>query len=67
MQTENHSPEPAVHDIVLDVEGVLVVVHVAVHRHLHQEEAHMGGDYLSQPSDHPGEKIDNSGKTLEKI
>ena len=47
---------PAVHDIVLDVEGVLVVVHVAVHRHLHQEEPDVGGDDLGQPGDHPGTK-----------
>jgi hypothetical protein len=40
---------------VLDVERVLVVVHVAVHRHLHQEEADVGGDDLRQPGDHPGQ------------
>ena len=45
---------PAVHDIVLDMEGMLVVVHVAVHRHLHQEETDMGRDDLSQSCDHPG-------------
>ena len=47
---------PAVHDIVLDVERVLVVVHVAVHRHLHQEETDVGRDNLSQSCDHPGIK-----------
>ena len=39
---------------MLDVEGVLVVVHVAVHRHLHQEEPDVRGDDLGQPGDHPG-------------
>ena len=48
--------KPAVHDIVLDVERVLVVVHVAVHRHLHQEETDVGRDNLSQSCDHPGIK-----------
>ena len=41
---------------MLDVEGVLVVVHVAVHRHLHQEEPDVGGDDLGQTGDHPGTK-----------
>ena len=39
---------------MLYVEGVLVVVHVAVHCHLHQEEADVGGDYLGQPGHHSG-------------
>ena len=46
---------------MLDVEGMLVVVHVAVHRHLHQEEPDMGGDDLSQSCDHPGKKNIISG------
>ena len=64
MQAENCSycaTIPAVHHIVLDMECVLVVVHVAVHRHLHQEEPDMGGDDLSQSCDHPGKKNIISG------
>ena len=53
---------PAVHDIVLYMEGMLVVVHVAVHRHLHQEETDMGRDDLSQSCDHPGKGRIISGK-----
>ena len=55
---------PAVHDIVLDVEGVFVVVHVAVHRHLHEEEPDVRGDDLGQPGDHPGKKRNKYGKYL---
>ena len=41
---------------------MFVVVHVAVHRHLHQEEPDMGGDDLSQSCDHPGKRKIISGK-----
>ena len=33
-----------------------------MHRHLHEEEADMGGDDLGQPGDHPGrEEYDDAG------
>ena len=50
---KNIETVPAVHDVVLDVEGMLVVVHVTVHRHLHQEEANVRRDNLGQSCYHP--------------
>ena len=50
---KNIETVPAVHDVVLDVEGMLVAVHVTVHRHLHQEEANVRGDNLGQSRYHP--------------
>ena len=50
---KNIETVPAVHDVVLDVEGMLVVVHVTVHCHLHQEEANVRGDNLGQSRYHP--------------
>ena len=52
MLTQCFCPEPAVHDVMLYVEGVLVVVHIAVHRHLHKEEADVGRNNLGQSCHH---------------
>ena len=35
------------------------IVPAPMHRHLHEEEADMGGDNLGQPGDHPGRENDH--------
>ena len=37
---------------------MIKIVPAPVHRHLHEEEADMGGDNLGQPGDHPGREDD---------